>query len=327
MIRRLALPLLLLPALTVPGLVQARVAQPAPVMGPPAPLTPPAMCEAAIAASEKEAKLPSRVLASIALRESGRLDPSTGRARPWPWTINFEGTGRYFPTQEEAIAAVKEIQAAGGQSIDVGCMQVNLMHHPAAFASLEDAFDPKRNATYSARFLKNLFASLGDWGPAIGAYHSRTPGRSEAYRDQVVATWRPTDPAVLARLTLAPAVLPDASAVPGEGTAPKGFLPVAGVPSAMARKSPAPVQISPGMAYRAFAQVGGVYQSFQPVTVAYADFTVKAGKARGRPLDLRVSMGGMGGQRGLVVPKGVIDRPGGKPFVLKFVPRKAKAAE
>ena len=298
-----------------------------PVMGPPAPLPPPALCDAAIAASEKEAKLPARVLAAIALRESGRLDPATGRARPWPWTINFEGSGRYFATQEEAIAAVKEIQAAGGQSIDVGCMQVNLMHHPSAFASLEDAFDPRRNAAYSARFLKNLFASLGDWGPAIGAYHSRTPGRSEVYRDQVVATWRPTDPAVLARLTLTPAPMPsDGSGVRGgvpggmpggvlsEGSPVKGTLPlVAPSVSVASRKAPAPIPISPTMAYRAFAQVGSVYQSFQPVSVAYADFSAKPGKARGRPLDLRLSAGGMSGQWGLVVPKGVIDRSGDKP--------------
>ena len=63
------------------------------------PLTPPAMCEAAIANAEAEANLPNRVLASIAMRESGRVDPDTGRARPWPWTINYLGIGHFLRDQ------------------------------------------------------------------------------------------------------------------------------------------------------------------------------------------------------------------------------------
>ena len=198
MIRCLAFCLALLP-----GLAMARIAQQSdpPMAGP---LTPYAMCEAAIASAEATTKLPARVLNAIALRESGRLDPDTGRWRPWPWTINVEGIGHFYDTKEEAIAAVQSIQAAGEPSVDVGCMQVNLMHHPYAFASLDDAFDPAHNAAYAGRFLMELFASSGDWGTAIAAYHSRTPGVGEPYRDQVVATWNPTDPAVLSKLSFQP---------------------------------------------------------------------------------------------------------------------------
>ena len=303
--------------LALPGIAAAREARPKPPAPPPVPLTPPALCEAAIAAAEAGAKLPARVLAAIALRESGRNDPKTGRARPWPWTINYAGVGHYYETPEEAIAAVKDIQAAGGQSIDVGCMQVNLLHHPAAFASLEEAFDPRRNAAYAGRFLKGLFASFGDWGPAIAAYHSRTAGKGEAYRDQVVASWRPTDPAVLARLTLTPPPAPTEGTVltpvSTQGTA-------AGRGTAMTAAKPGvAVRISSTMAYRAFATIGSVYGAFQPVSMAYADFAPKPGKpARGRPLDLRLGGGGLG-QSGLVVPKGVIERNGRaeKPSVRK----------
>ncbi len=35
-------------------------------------------------------------------------------------------------------------------------MQVNLGYHPEAFASLEAAFDPRRNVAYATRFLLEL---------------------------------------------------------------------------------------------------------------------------------------------------------------------------
>jgi hypothetical protein len=298
MIRRLAFCLTLLP-----GLALARTAhQPTPPPAAP-PLTPPAMCEAAIAAAEAEARLPARVLTSIALRESGRVDPDTGRVRPWPWTINFEGAGHFYATKEEAIAAVQQIQASGGQSIDVGCMQVNLMHHPEAFSTLDEAFDPTRNARYAGRFLTSLFASLSDWGSAIAAYHSRTPGVGEPYRDQVVAAWNPQDPSVLARLSFQP-LPPRAGPVAG--------LPMVYVPFAQ----PGPIQISANMAYRAFVPPVSAYQSFRPMSMAYGDFTRKPiTKARGRPLDLRFGQSLENSGRALVVPKGVIERSALKPAV------------
>ena len=94
--------------------------------------------------------------------------------QPWPWTINAEGTGRFFESKAEAIAAVEALQARGVRSIDVGCMQVNLMHHPHAFASLDEAFDPQANAAYGARFLSALHHDLGAWPAATAAYHSQT---------------------------------------------------------------------------------------------------------------------------------------------------------
>ncbi len=64
------------------------------------------------------------------------------------------------------MKAVAAMRAAGMQSIDVGCMQINLRAHPAAFASIDDAFDPAANADYAARFLRDLLqrpaSSIGD---------------------------------------------------------------------------------------------------------------------------------------------------------------------
>ena len=147
------------------------------------------LCRAAVAVAEREAGLPPALLAAIARVESGRRDAASGTVTPWPWTINAEGRGSFFPTKAAAIAAVRELQAQGVRSIDVGCMQVNLNHHPNAFATLEAAFEPLTNARYAARFLGELQASRNDWMAAAGAYHSQTPERAEPYRGMVAQAW------------------------------------------------------------------------------------------------------------------------------------------
>ncbi len=145
------------------------------------------LCRAAIAAAEREAGLPPRLLAAMARVESGRRDPDTGRFHPWPWTINAEGRGSFFPTKAAAVAAAQGLQAQGVRSFDVGCMQINMRHHPNAFADLEEAFDPAANARYAARFLKDLQATRGDWMRSASHYHCQTPELAEAYRARVAA--------------------------------------------------------------------------------------------------------------------------------------------
>lgn len=166
---------------------------PAPRPKQPLAADPATLCETAATTAEYVGRLPPRLLAAIGVTETGRIDPDTGRLRPWPWTINAEGAGQFFETRPQAIAAVKALQARGVQSIDVGCMQVNLMYHPDAFASLEDAFDPRTNAVYAAKFLNVLYAEAKDWTHAIAAYHSETPALGDAYRVLVMARWQNGD--------------------------------------------------------------------------------------------------------------------------------------
>ncbi len=144
-------------------------------------------CREAIASVEPGSGLPPGLLEAIALVESGRPDPRGG-VSPWPWASNAAGTGRFHATRAEAVGAVAALRAQGVRSVDVGCMQVNLHHHPAAFASLEDAFDPLANVRYAAGFLAELHRRAGgDWARAIGWYHSTTPNRAAAYRARVLA--------------------------------------------------------------------------------------------------------------------------------------------
>ena len=97
----------------------------------------------------------------------------------------------------QAVAAVKALRARGVRSIDVGCLQVNLMYHPDAFATIEDAFDPRMNAAYATRFLNALYADGRDWAHAIAAYHSETPALGDAYRVLVMARWQNGDVRVM----------------------------------------------------------------------------------------------------------------------------------
>jgi hypothetical protein len=155
----------------------------------PQPASPAKLCEVAISAAEIEARLPAGIVAAIAVVESGRADQAAATSRPWPWTINAAGQGLFFATKQEAIEAVRTLQADGVQSIDVGCMQVNLMFHPHAFSSLAEAFDPAANARYAAKFLNALYAASHDWRTTIAAYHSETPAIGSGYFERVMAHW------------------------------------------------------------------------------------------------------------------------------------------
>ncbi|MDE2517284.1 MAG: transglycosylase SLT domain-containing protein [Rhodospirillales bacterium] len=153
-----------------------------------------ALCDTAIASAEWAARLPPRLLGAIALVETGRPDPLTGRLRPWPWTINAQGQGYFYPDKAAAVAAARDFQAQGIASIDVGCLQINLAYHPDAFKSLDQAFDPGANARFAARFLDALHTATGHWMAAIAAYHSETPDIGADYRDRVMALWQAPDP-------------------------------------------------------------------------------------------------------------------------------------
>ena len=162
-------------------------------------------CTAAIASAERSVDIPAGLLMAFGQVESGRSDPIGGAVQPWPWTIDAGGAGRFFASQTEAMAATAALQGRGVASIDVGCLQVNLMHHPAAFATLEEAFDPLANALYAARFLRLLFSQTGDWSAAVAAYHSQTHEIGAGLRDRdrwspgldgKSAAWRPINPSV-----------------------------------------------------------------------------------------------------------------------------------
>jgi hypothetical protein len=147
------------------------------------------MCASHTSAIADRYGIPPHLLDAISIAESGRWDEAHHASVAWPWTVSSGGDGKYFPTKGEAIAEVRRLKAAGVRNIDVGCMQVNLMYHPEAFASLDDAFEPSSNVAYAARFLKGLFDATNHWMTAASYYHSQTPSLAAEYLRKLEKIW------------------------------------------------------------------------------------------------------------------------------------------
>ncbi|MEO1686537.1 MAG: lytic transglycosylase domain-containing protein [Pseudomonadota bacterium] len=142
------------------------------------------ICDAVARRAAEAEGVPEDLMRAISLAETGRgLD---GRHRPWPWTVNMEGEGRWFADPDALLAWVNRRRAEGARSFDLGCFQVNHLWHGEAFESLEAMLDPLPNALYAARFLKTLHAESGSWETAAGHYHSRTPALADRYRRRVL---------------------------------------------------------------------------------------------------------------------------------------------
>ena len=202
--RRCATLLLLLLSLSPVALARSKPPRPAPALDPNS-------CAPALDAAEREAALPSRLIHTIALVESGRVQPAGLRA--WPWTINVGGAGLYFGSKAEAVREVVMLQSLGVRSIDVGCMQISLLFHPDAFASLDQAFDPATNAHYAAHFLTRLHAQFGTWPAAAAAYHSQTPEIGADYERRVMALWPLAPSYQVASLPVGRVTLPTAASI------------------------------------------------------------------------------------------------------------------
>lgn len=145
-------------------------------------------CNDAAAAAETRWHTPPGLLLAIARTESGRPLPPAPGLQPWPWAMDADGRAMYSDGKAAALAWTRAQLAGGAQLVDVGCMQVNLRMHPDAFHSLDEAFDPRTNADYAARFLASLAQEAGgNWYQAVGWYHSRTPDLAAAYRERVAA--------------------------------------------------------------------------------------------------------------------------------------------
>lgn len=152
-----------------------------------------AFCDQAGQIAAQQSGVPLNVLRAITLTETGKkID---GKHRPWPWTVNMEGVGKWFATREEALAYVMEHYNRGARSFDVGCFQINYRWHGNAFASIEDMFDPRLNAIYAGQFLRRLYSETKSWSKSAGAYHSRTPKYATKYSarfDRILARMQGT---------------------------------------------------------------------------------------------------------------------------------------
>lgn len=143
-------------------------------------------CDAAAAHAEQAMNVPAGVLSAVGTVESARGGGPLGAA-PWPWTINAAGRGAHFATKTEAIAAVFTLMARGIPTIDVGCFQIDILYHAGVFRSLEDAFDPERNAQEAVKILDQSRRNGADWPTAVAHYHSANPEHGLPYLQRVRA--------------------------------------------------------------------------------------------------------------------------------------------
>jgi Transglycosylase SLT domain len=137
---------------------------------------PSGLCTRAARLAAEATGVPYEALLALSVVETGR------DLRPWPWTVNLGGVGRWLDTADEAARLVAEALDRGATNVDIGCFQLNYRWHAAAFHSVEDMLDPDRNAMYAATYLAERYARTGDWALAAAAYHSSTPEHAERYQ-------------------------------------------------------------------------------------------------------------------------------------------------
>ena len=134
--------------------------------------------------------IPVTLFYAIALTESGYSQSVRGIMRPWPWTANFGGQGRYFASRTDAWYAIEEYIGEGHHSVDVGLMQINWRFHQGQLHSVWRALDPHINLAVAASILMACYQQHGDWWASVGCYHAPSnTSRAAAYRDRVRRHW------------------------------------------------------------------------------------------------------------------------------------------
>jgi soluble lytic murein transglycosylase-like protein len=141
------------------------------------------ICEAEMIRSSRENAVPLPVLYAVALTETGQ------RGELHAYAMNIHGRPAFNATLQEAMATFQRARAKGETLVDIGCMQINYKYHGKQFASVEEMFEPSRNVSYAARFLKDLYKKEGNWTATVARYHAG-PGNAPAQKSYVCAVIR-----------------------------------------------------------------------------------------------------------------------------------------
>ncbi|MDR6680184.1 transglycosylase SLT domain-containing protein [Pseudomonas oryzihabitans] len=139
-----------------------------------------------------QAGIPSEVLYSVALQESGtRLRGHGQQLVPWPWTLNVAGAGYRFATRADACTALLvALRTVDAKRVDVGLMQINMGWNGQRFgvgAHPCTALDPYKNLKVGTDILAELRAEGGDWFSVAGRYHRPAGGAPAARYRQLFA--------------------------------------------------------------------------------------------------------------------------------------------
>jgi len=134
--------------------------------------------------------LPPALLYAVALTESGQSSLSHGEFRPWPWALNIDGKGQYFPSRQSAWQALQTALAETDASVDIGLMQVSWRYHKSALGSSWQALDPYHNLRVAAALLRDCLIEHRTWIESAGCYHApNNPARANRYGRRVQERW------------------------------------------------------------------------------------------------------------------------------------------
>lgn len=94
-----------------------------------------------------------------------------------------------FRNKASAVAFVEKLIQHGHKNVDIGLMQVNWMYHGKNFSNVAEAFEPRHNAGYAVKYLKQHKQTRG-WWASVGRYHSGTKKHAKRYIKNVWAMYR-----------------------------------------------------------------------------------------------------------------------------------------
>jgi hypothetical protein len=135
-------------------------------------------------------EIPPVLLYAVALTESGQSSLSGGQFRPWPWTLNINGEGHYFPSRQAAWQALQTSVVGSNNSVDIGLMQISWRYHRAALGSAWQALDPYHNLTVAAAILRDCQEENTCWIERVGCYHAPNDSvRAKRYARRVKVHW------------------------------------------------------------------------------------------------------------------------------------------
>jgi hypothetical protein len=124
-------------------------------------------CPQLIADAEARRQIPRGLLMAIAVTESG-LNGS-----PNPHAMNIAGRSYFARDLNDMASVISANWQRGIQSIDVGCMQINLKYHGDKFARMTDLLHSPTNVEYGASYLIHLATERGSWREGVMDYHNK----------------------------------------------------------------------------------------------------------------------------------------------------------
>nr|WP_256370222.1 transglycosylase SLT domain-containing protein [Sphingosinicella sp. BN140058] len=125
-------------------------------------------CPGLISEAEARRQIPRGLLMAIAITES------SVNGIPNPYAMNIAGRAYHARDLNDMAGQISANWSRGVKSIDVGCMQINLLYHGDKFSRLTDLLHSPTNVEYGANYLIQLATARGSWREGVMDYHNKS---------------------------------------------------------------------------------------------------------------------------------------------------------